>query len=311
MKWPAVVSGLTTLLRERFSPAVYVPTTIALAWFHAAPLTQTDVAPLFSWAGGAALTLALLEFLFLLRCYDEIKDFIDDVVNKPWRPLPRGVLTHLVMRHVVIYLGCSFLIFSWTLAFMNPWSRNPWWTSSVMATLAWLWSIAMYNEFGIGGWLRPRLTRYALSHTAVMVPLSLWMTLQIHAIAWTTPLAWARAIGIWCLFNFFEFSRKTFGHSEERNEPTYSNRFGIFGAVALGATQIIGALTFFFWGNWEAIEHEPVVMLLVGSFLIPASLLLTYGANTTRGLWAGKLYRAWGSAFLLFLLIVLPLHSFR
>jgi hypothetical protein len=56
-----------------------------------------------------------------------------------------------------------------------------------------------------------------------MIPLSLWVSSSLLSPEWPGDLfttwpdswPWAQALGIWGLFNFFEFGRKTFAKSEE------------------------------------------------------------------------------------------------
>lgn len=268
------------LIRERFSPLIYIPTVLALvAALIQAPQISDQVLK------SLGLGLGTLWFLFLLRCYDEIKDYDCDLIHKTHRPLARGAVSAQALQARLIPMGLLWTLYSWAL--------HPQFPALAYSLWAWLWSLAMYKEFGISAWIRPKLTRYALSHTWVMVPLSLWIMSTMGVPSWSTALA------VWALFNLFEFGRKTFAPSEETREMSYSLRFGPRKAWALSASQILLALVL-----WPSSLGAGWDWTLFGLWILGSSPYLIQ-ANQV---WKAQLLRGSCSAYLLISLI---LHIFR
>src|SRR6185436_10154152 len=110
------------------------------------------------------------------------------------------------------------------------------------------------------------------------------------------PRIVAALLANWCLFNVFEFARKTWAPDEERQEvDSYSRRFGVGGAVALALSQVAGGLVLAFLhprafaAGWAAWATVAVALLpLAGGLALAAH-------RTTR---AARLYRALASSFL-------------
>ena len=102
----------------------------------------------------------------------------------------------------------------------------------------------MYNEFFIRERIRDLLTTYAVSHTVVCALLS-----GAVLCAATGELPWELApdllrfsLSCWIIFNVFEFGRKTFASSEEReNVDSYSKVWGRAGAVLLLLAMVVAA----------------------------------------------------------------------
>ncbi len=93
------------------------------------------------------------------------------------------------------------------------------------------------------------------------------------------------------MFNIFEFGRKTFLASEEReNVESYSNIFGRYGAVLLVLSQaLLSAL---------CIWNMDIATYTMKSFIwLTIAVILGIGviyANYNKGNW-GKIYRAYSS----------------
>ncbi len=279
------------LLKERFSPWVYIPTVLALVG------AQLGFELLSQWPLRAILLgLLTLWFLFLLRCYDEIKDYSEDLKFKTHRPLARGAVDAQALQQRLLPMGLL-----WTLA---TWCVVPQIQGMLLSLVAWLWSLCMYKEFWISSWLKPRLTRYALSHTAVMIPLSLWISSSLLSLEWPGDLfttwsdswPWAQALSIWGLFNFFEFGRKTFAKSEETLEMSYSKRFGPWGALGLSFSQISRA-----WVLWPSLIWPWAHWTLGGLWILIAGI---YGFHSN----SAPVARLFRGACSLYLLIFLLLH---
>ncbi|MEN9354940.1 MAG: hypothetical protein RL318_2265 [Fibrobacterota bacterium] len=173
------------------------------------------------------LALSCQAFFLLLRLCDEEKDLAEDRLHRPDRPLARGLLSlpELHAGQILSWITFPVLLLS------VHWSSNAW----VAVTL--VWTFLMRREFFLATWLRPRLTRYALSHTLVMVPFAM-SCLTFLGVPSAAALPWAFAL--WFAFNYFEFSRKTFDRTEELpGVDSYTSRFGKVGAVGLSLLQIL------------------------------------------------------------------------
>src|SRR5262249_49861480 len=150
----------------------------------------------------------------------------------------------------------------------------------------------MYREFFVGRWLRPRLTLYAVTHTAVSILLGYSIAAQAAARP-LTGLPWPLVLFgpvNWMLFNVFEFARKTYAPQEERaGVDTYSSLYGPWGAVLLTASQIAVALallhllpdTTFSRGAWVAEVFVAALVLAVGGLFAVRRTVLT--ARLFRG----------------------------
>ena len=215
-------------IATRFPPGQYV---LMVSFFAAAHAT---IAKVMSEGTGAAVDLVqlatvgtgCLAFFLLLRIYDEIKDYDTDVVLHPERPLVAGLITHRDLEYGI--LACIVVVLS---TFGLSGSR-----AIVPTLLAIGYSLLMFREFFIPCFLRPRLTAYAITHTAV----SIWLSATLLVVFTDKSLlnldrkAWAFILASWCLFSLFEFGRKTFATEEERaGVDSYSSVFGRVGAVIL------------------------------------------------------------------------------
>ncbi|HLD99381.1 MAG TPA: manganese transporter permease [Bdellovibrionota bacterium] len=220
-------------IRERFDPVSHL---LMIGLFFVAHLVLARSVYLEPLNRGSlfALFVGTLAFFFKLRLYDEIKDFQVDKKFNPTRPLARGLLNHRDL-----YWAIALCIVIELVAFGLQGMA-----ALISISFAIGYSLLMYREFFIGRYLRPLLTTYAISHTVVSVFLSVALFSAL-----TGDAAWALrkqlayfALNSWCLFNVFEFGRKTFASREERDQvQSYSKIFGRFGAVFLVLTMATGS----------------------------------------------------------------------
>jgi 4-hydroxybenzoate polyprenyltransferase len=174
----------------------------------------------------------ILSFFFRMRLFDEIKDYKTDINVNPTRPLPRGLLRINQVKKMILALMLIELPLAASMGL-------PVFAAYVMGLC---FSLLMYNEFFLSDFLRDKLTTYAVSHTFVSIILG--MITSFALVGSPSTLSMDASFGFflsnWALFNLFEFARKSFAPSEEReNVPTYSGLFGIKGAWALSMSQIL------------------------------------------------------------------------
>lgn len=273
--------------KERFEPISHLSMVLL---FFLAHVMLSSSAPFFK---SVLLFTGTLAFFFKLRLYDEIKDYELDCRINPHRPLVRGLLLHRDLYQgigvcIVLELFC-FGVFGWEAE------------SGIILAIA--YSLLMFKEFFISQWIRPHLTTYALSHTIVSSILSLALFSALNSVyLWNLSFEfYAFALGSWCLFNIFEFGRKTFLSSEERPQvESYSKIFGRLGAVILVVGMALGSIWLLSYTslNLNLMMNAVLVILLLGSGIAYAFL------NRSP---FGKIYRGLSSAYivLVYLNIVL------
>lgn len=227
-------------IKERFSPLSYA--VMIFAFFGAHYVLYANFINQKVFLGASAvlhlmpLVLAASLFFFKLRLFDEVKDMESDTTHHPERPLPRGLLLKSdVIQAAFIIMAIEVLLFSFYgfSAFLS-------------ASIAIGYSLVMYKEFFIKKWLRTHLTTYAVTHTFVVVFVSLTIFVALIGSQFTEipgELLYFSFAG-WFIFNIFEFGRKTFARSEEKvGVDSYSKIFGKLGAVLLVlAMAVVGTI---------------------------------------------------------------------
>ncbi len=173
-----------------------------------------------------ALVACVTSFLFFLqlRIADEFKDYEDDVRYRPYRPVPRGLVTLGELKSIgiagaIIQLGLSILL-----------------DSSLVPLLVsiWLYMALMSKEFFVAEWLKARPLAYLISHMLIMPFIHLYATACDWLTAGAAPppgLGWFLMLGF---FNgiVIEVGRKIRApEDEESGVATYSALWGRHSAV--------------------------------------------------------------------------------
>jgi 4-hydroxybenzoate polyprenyltransferase len=218
-----------TFTVERFDPISHFVMIGLFVFSHYALYLRSPEHPSLPVFELVLLVLGTVAFFYKLRLYDEIKDYELDVKINPTRPLVRGLVTH-----TDLYRGIATCIFLELACFSIRGLA-----STITISVSILYSLLMYKEFFIREKIRPYLTTYAVSHTVISTFISFSLFSAFHQVtAWNLDTAYIFfALNSWCLFNIFEFGRKTFTQAEERhNVESYSKIFGRTGAVALVAS---------------------------------------------------------------------------
>jgi 4-hydroxybenzoate polyprenyltransferase len=262
--------------RERFPLHTHLPLIFALVLAHA--------------GFDAVLFFVLLSFFFRMRLFDEIKDYATDCDKNPSRPLPRGILrVRDLQRMIFMLFGFEIVI----AAAFNP-------IALAVLLPAQGYSFLMYKEFFIGKFLRLHLTTYAICHTAVMILLSALCSAWIwKCFPWQLEAGrWIFAFACFCIFNVFEFGRKTFARIEEKpGVDSYSKVWGRGGAVALNLSQVLLSL-----GAMLHARPSNNLQLLLGGAILASLLIsgISYAILNTAAV--AKVYRAISGVSILLLL---------
>ena len=300
---PSILSRWSTYFEERFPLGRHglVVAAYSLSSVCYSILLRGEVRPPALGALAVAFGSALL-FFFQLRVLDEFKDFEDDARWRPYRPVPRGLVT---LRSLGM-LGAAAGLVQLALALA--------WEARLVMLLVAVWAYAglMAKEFFARQWLRARPILYMASH-AVIVPL---ITLYITACDWlrgdgAVPdgLFWFLATS-YVASGVVEIGRKIRAPAdEETGVETYSSLWGQRAAVgallllmlttallAVGAAHRIGTVLFV----------VPVALLLLAAGALAARRFLAEPKPGTgkvfenlSGLWTLTIYLSVGALPLL------------
>lgn len=290
--------------RERFPLAAHGPLILAFsasAVSYSALLRQgTPAAASFV----VAFLVSLGSFL-LLRIADEFKDAEEDARWRPYRPVPRGLVTLGELRRVGIVVAAAQL----ALVLWQGWSVvETQAEASGAATVArelhavdlrlagllgvtWIYFGLMSKEFFVRDWLKARPVVYLFSHMAIM-PLVDWFA---------TGCDWARAGGtmpaglFWFLGASFcngvviELGRKIRAPAqEEEGVETYSFLWGRPAAVACWLAAMLATLGCALAAAGRIGFAAPVGAVLGAAWLLAAVLgaafLRTQDGRLARGI---------------------------
>lgn len=153
--------------RERF-PVFAHGVLIAAFSFSAVSFSR-----LVRGAEGAPVMAAIVvafgtAFLFFLqlRIADEFKDFDEDARFRPYRPVPRGLVT---LRELgLLGAGAAAAQFALCL-WLDP-------SLVILLAVAWTYLAAMSKEFFVGEWLKTRHVLYMFSHMMIIPLVDLYAT---------------------------------------------------------------------------------------------------------------------------------------
>lgn len=178
----------------------------------------------------AAIALAaiagLCQFL-LLRIADEHKDFATDSAHRPYRAVPRGLISLYELR-VAGAIAAAIMLAAILVAHSN--------SLLFLAIATWAYFALMTLEFFAGDWLHRRPVVYLASHM-VITPLIAWLLagfqlardgLPVTVLTTTAPAFFACAFFLGVVL---ELGRKIRSKAdEETGVETYSGLWGAFGA---------------------------------------------------------------------------------
>jgi 4-hydroxybenzoate polyprenyltransferase len=265
--------------RERFPFAAHAPLVAAFSLsavgFSTLLRTRGDIdllaAPGFqvlpSWRSVLVAYITSLLFFLQLRIADEHKDRDEDARYRPYRPVPRGLVT---LRELT-WIGIGSAIIQLALAL--------WLSPSLIWLLivTWIYFALMTREFFAREWLKARPVAYLFSHMLIMPLIDLYAT----ACDWWPAGHRRPPDGLfWFLIvSFFnglaiEIGRKIrVPQDEEHGVETYSKLWGPRGAVAAWLAAIVATA-------WSAAIAASLIRseVLVGSLLVVLLLACIFAA---------------------------------
>ncbi|MDX1565908.1 MAG: UbiA family prenyltransferase [Phycisphaeraceae bacterium] len=211
----------------------------------------------------AAVAVAFVScFLFFLqlRIADEFKDIEEDRAHRPYRPVPRGLVSLRELGWV--FVGAAAIQLALALWLMPPMVG--------LLAVVWIYLAAMSKEFFLRSWIENKPVTYLWTHMLIMPLIDLYATTCDWMMAGAQP---PPALGWFLVASFFngmviEIGRKIRSPvDEEGGVKTYTVLWGR--PAAVGAWWAMMVLTAVFaLGGALAIERpEPVAvgMGLVGT----------------------------------------------
>jgi 4-hydroxybenzoate polyprenyltransferase len=220
-----VLERLWIYQRERFPLVLHAPVIAAIA------LSATSFSMLARQQSGTpglkqflVAFLSSLAFFFQLRVADEWKDFADDARFRPYRPVPRGLISLRELSAIALAAGSLQLALAfWLDARLLGWLM-----------IVWAYMLLMTKEFFVGEWLRLRPLAYMGSHMLIVPLIYLYSVACAGAISeWSARLP----LVLLLLAGFFsgiviEVGRKLRApEDEELGVATYSATWGVSRSV--------------------------------------------------------------------------------
>jgi 4-hydroxybenzoate polyprenyltransferase len=244
--------------RERFPLVAHAPLVAAFSGSAVcfSSLVRGDIARPSLPALMVAFFTSLLFFL-QLRIADEFKDYEEDARFRPYRPVPRGLVTLRELRYVAFGTAIVQLLLALLLAPGLVW----------LLLIVWGFLGLMSREFFVPNWLRKHPIAYMTSHMAILPLIDMYATACDWWIAGLrrppSGLSWFLIVSF---FNgiVVEIGRKTRApQDEEAGVETYSALWGVTGAVR----GWLAAITLTAAAAWRAAEGvgtaTPMLLLLL------------------------------------------------
>ena len=287
--------------RERFPLAAHAPLVAAFSASAVcfSSLARGHVAVPEPSSLAVAFATSLLFFL-QLRIADEIKDAAEDARFRPYRPVPRGLVTLGELR--AIGWGAAVLQLALAL-WLEP--SLVW-----LLLLPWAWLLLMSREFFVPAWLRAHPIVYMTSHMVVLPLIDLYAT----ACDWRVAGESSAPAGLaWFLIVSYlnglvvEIGRKTRAPiDEEHGVDTYSALWGARRAARVWLLAVMATAG----AAWIAsarigTEHLAVVLLgllLAGCVVVARRFMADARAGAGKalelmaGVWTLVMYIGLGAA---------------
>jgi 4-hydroxybenzoate polyprenyltransferase len=178
-----------------------------------------------------AAFLSSFLFFLMLRICDEFKDAEEDARYRPYRPVPRGLVTLRELAWLAVLCG---LVQAALAAWLMP-------RLLVLLLLEWGWLALMAREFFVSAWLRKRPVHYLWSHMLILPLMDFYLSAWDWAPSGHPPDGLAWLLGVSFLNGVvIEIGRKTRAPvDEEKGVETYSVLWGRGRAIAVWLAAIV------------------------------------------------------------------------
>jgi 4-hydroxybenzoate polyprenyltransferase len=215
-----------------------------------------------SWRSAVAAFVTCLLFFLQLRLADEFKDFEEDSQFRPYRPVPRGLVT---LRE----LGVLFVIAALVQLAVALWLAP---RMVLLLLVPWIYLAGMSREFFAREWLKARPITYLWTHMLIMPLVDFYATgcdWLAHGAVMPRGLFWFLAASF-CNGMVIELGRKIRApDDEEHGVQTYSALWGRRSAIIVWLTMMfLTAICAALAAN--RINFIPPVLLTLGTLFAVA-----------------------------------------
>lgn len=249
-----------------------------------------------SWLLAAGFLSSLLFFL-QMRIADEWKDASEDAEFRPYRPVPRG----LVSLRELAWVGVAAGVTQFAIAFAVAPRLLP------FLICVWAYFALMSREFFVSRWLRAHPVSYIVSHMAIMPMIDFYVSSFDWLVAGAPPphaLAWFLAV-TFCNGLVVEIGRKIRApRDEERGVETYSALWGRVRATAIwcAAFAVTVALAVTAAAQVGFARYDaPIFAVALGAALVTAASFarnplsaVAKAVEALSGVWTVVMYLALG-----------------
>lgn len=264
--WPVRVHRFTHQMFPVFPGQVAVAGGFLVSYLVLARILMPREFPAWEPLVGALSTLLLV---YLLRVFDEIKDYPTDKVNFPDRPLVKGVVSRRDINILVaVLIGVIFLL-------QIPFLGRP----VIPAFLiVFAFCLLMFKWFFAEKAIRRSLPLALITHNPVVYLLQLYTLSFFASFSSAPPAAIAYLVGEGLTGTAWEISRKIRGTSQEDTYTTYSKLWGPVVPVVLVAVLLLAS-----WGltfRYVALVHESP--WAPWTWALPGAALIAWVVNAAR-----------------------------
>ena len=230
-----------------------------------------------SWQSAIVAFVVSLLLFFQLRVADEFKDAEEDAAHRPYRPVPRGLVT---LRELGFLFAACVIIQAAVTAWLDL-------RLVAVLVVVWAYLAAMCAEFAVRPWLKARPVVYMATHMLILPTADLFAT----ACDWLPRGGWSAApAGLVpflaaSLANGFviEIGRKLRSPGdEEQGVETYSAIWGPRRAATAWAAAVLASLALALIAAWRVGWFVGAAVILIPLSLGAASLATRYARDPTR-----------------------------
>ena len=216
-------------------------------------------------AGAIAAAAASAFLVFVqMRVLDEFKDFEDDARYRPYRPVPRGLVTLGELRWVLAAATATQVAIALVVDFRLLW----------LLVALWGYLLLMTLEFFARAWLRSHAFAYFASH----IPFGGLIALYATAFEWLPRAADPHpALALLALAALFDTSMLEIGRKirsprdEETGVVTYSSAWGRTRATAAWLSTFT-LVALFGWLAARATGHGAAFAVLMAPLAVAAAI---------------------------------------
>ncbi len=250
--------------RERFPVFAHSP--LLLAFSFSALSYSSLLRGAIEWPETKAIVVAFITsllFFLQLRIADEFKDCEEDARFRPYRPVPRGLVTLHQLGFVGVLSAATQLVLA---AFLQP-------ALIVLLLLAWTYLALMSVEFFARDWLKARPITYMWTHMLIVPLVDYYATAcdwlangeaQPNGLRWFLLVSFCNGIVI-------EVGRKLRAPADEEDGvPTYTVLWGRKTAVLVWLGAMLATASFAVLAAVKIAFVLPVAAALAGLLLVAA-----------------------------------------